>query len=534
VITAIAFDGQDDADDTIEVYVDNEPENSPPGVAITEPDNGDTVSGTIVVWICAWDLDGNDQIVSVWARIDHGEWRNATHNHTDDECSWWYYEWDSTEVEDGWHDIGAIAYDGIAYADIDIEVYVDNTPENHPPGVEITEPDNAETVSGTIMVWICAWDLDGNDQIENVWVRIDWGDLRNATHNHTDDECSWWYYEWNTTEVEDGWHVITAIAFDGQDDADDTIEVYVDNEPENSPPGIRIDEPEDGDAVSGTIVIWMCAWDPDGEEDIENVWVRIDDGDLREATYNNSDDECSYWYYEWDTTEVEDGWHLVRAIVYDGEDDGHFAIEVNVENDVGGIGPIDPALPRKGTYGILILTVALVGIMGAFSALAGTEVGRFALFKFMILPLYTKIRKKDVLDQFVRGEIYGYIKVNPGDNYSTIKKNLELTNGTLTYHLLVLEREGLIKSWSQNGNKYFYPMNVKVPDNGLKSPSIHDSILKSIRESPGITVKDIAAVNGISRQLANYHVRKMAAEGKIELERKSFSKVCYPKELITE
>ena len=53
--------------------------------------------------------------------------------------------------------------------------------------------------------------------------------------------------------------------------------------------------------------------------------------------------------------------------------------------------------------------------------------------------------------------------------------------------------------------------------------------MKSIRESPGISVKDVAAVTGISTQLANYHIRKLALDNKIELERKSFSKVCYPK-----
>ena len=171
----------------------------------------------------------------------------------------------------------------------------------------------------------------------------------------------------------------------------------------------------------------------------------------------------------------------------------------------------------------MMLMVA-VGLIGAVTA---TEVGKFGLMNLIILPLYTKIGKKDILDHFVRGEIYGYIKVNPGDNYTTIKKNLDLNNGTLTYHLSVLEREGLIKSWNHNGHKYFYPKGVRIPGNGVKNPSILDAILKSIKDSPGITVKDIAAITGISRQLANYHVRRLAAEGKIDIERKSLSKVCY-------
>ncbi|UCF08586.1 MAG: winged helix-turn-helix transcriptional regulator, partial [Thermoplasmata archaeon] len=333
-----------------------------------------------------------------------------------------------------------------------------------------------------------------------------------------DGEGQWWYYGWDTTEVEDGWHSVTAVVFDGIDDGHDVIEVNVDNTPENHPPGIVITEPEAGAVVSGTVVIWMNAWDPDGNDQIQDVWVKIDGGHLRNATYHHTDGEGQWWYYEWDTTEVENGWHSITAVAYDGHDDAHHTIEVYVDNE-------DESLMDFLTALILAILAALI----IFSAAATTEVGKFSIFNFIILPLYTKISKKDILDHFVRGEIFGYIKVHPGDNYSTIKKNLELSNGTLTYHLNVLEREGLIKSWSNNGHKYFYPKGVKIPGNGVKNPSIHDAILKAIGDSPGISVSDIAAITGISRQLANYHVRRLAAEGRIELERKSFSKICFEK-----
>ncbi len=524
-VKAIVYDGMDDGHDVIEVFVDNTPENNAPGIEIVEPGHGETVSGTVVIWMVAWDPDGNDQIENVWVRFDGGPLFEATYNHTDAEGQWWYYEWDTTEYEDGWHDVKAIVYDGIDDGHDIIEVYVDNTEENHAPGIEIVEPEHGATVSGTVAIWMVAWDPDGNDQIENGWVRIDSGDLRNATYDHTDAEGQWWYYEWDTTEVDDGWHDITAITYDGIDDASDVIEVFVENTPENNPPGIEITEPEHGATVSGSVVIWMVAWDPDGNDQIQNVWVRIDGGDLRNATYYETDAEGQWWYYVWDTTEVEDGWHDIKATVYDGTDDGHDIIEVYVDNSEPG----STALKRDGEDELL-LALVVAGAVAACSIAALTEVGKFALLSLIFLPLYTKITKKEVLNHFVRGEIFGYIKVHPGDNYTTIKRNLGLKNGTLTYHLGVLEREGLVKSWSHNGYKYFYPKGVKVPGNGVKNPSIYDAILKSIKDSPGISVRDIAAVNGISRQLANYHVRKLAAEGAVELERRSFSKVCYPKE----
>ncbi len=59
---------------------------------------------------------------------------------------------------------------------------------NNPPGVEIVEPAPGSTLTGNVTVWIVAWDPDGNDQIQEVWVQIDGGDTLNATYNHTDAE----------------------------------------------------------------------------------------------------------------------------------------------------------------------------------------------------------------------------------------------------------------------------------------------------------------------------------------------------------
>jgi predicted transcriptional regulator len=522
-IYAKAWDGEDHSGMyVIEVYVQNEEENHAPGIDITSPEDGATVSGVIEIWMVAWDPDGHEEIEMVWVRIDEGEWQETTFVEINGEGSWWVFEWDTTTVEDGWHHIKAKTTDGLLWANDHIEVFVDNEGENSPPGIEITEPVHGSTVSGTVTVWMVAWDPDGNEQIQDVWVRIDGGDLRNATYDHIDAEGQWWYYEWDTTEVEDGWHWIKAIVFDGIDDGHDVIEIIVDNVPENSPPHVDITSPENGDTVFGVVEVEITAWDEDDVHDIEKVYVRIDGGSWEEATFIAYEGDYSYWVFEWDTTTVEDGEHHIYAKAWDGKDHSEEdVIMVIVDNSEGGESPwMSDLLP-------LLLVAAILAV--AAMAFASTEVGTMALMSLIFLPLYTKISKKDVLDHFVRGQIFGYIKVNPGDNYTAIKKNLDLNNGTLTYHLNVLEKEGLIKSWTNGSHKYFYPMGVKIPGNGIKNPSIHDAIMKSIKDSPGISVSDIAAVNGISKQLANYHIRKMAAEGTIELERKSFSKLCYPK-----
>jgi predicted transcriptional regulator len=177
------------------------------------------------------------------------------------------------------------------------------------------------------------------------------------------------------------------------------------------------------------------------------------------------------------------------------------------------------------------LPLAILALFGiAFAGIANTEAGKYWFLKFLILPLYSKLSKKDVLDHFIRGQIYGYLVVHPGDNYTTIKNNLDLTNGTLTYHLDVLEREGFVKSQLRGTRRFYYPKGVKMPDNGTGFPAIKEDIIRRVEETPGITIGDLAGLIGVSRQLTNYHLRALIQEGYVQIERKGMKTRCYPVE----
>ncbi len=82
---------------------------------------------------------------------------------------------------------------------------------NHPPVIEIVEPVDGANVSGVVTIWMVASDMDGNDNITGVWVKIDNGTAQEATYNHTDGEGQWWYFEWDTTLETEDWHSIMAI-----------------------------------------------------------------------------------------------------------------------------------------------------------------------------------------------------------------------------------------------------------------------------------------------------------------------------------
>jgi PKD repeat protein len=163
---------------------------------------------------------------------------------------------------------------------------------------------------------------------------------------------------------------------------------------------------------------------------------------------------------------------------------------------------------------VAVGTLAAVGSTGAF--LAGTDLGRYKFF-MLTLPLYSKISKSAVLDNFTRGRIYEHIRMNPGQHYSGIKDTLELNNGCLTYHLKVLMRNDLIQAHTDGTHKRFYPIGMKV-EKGRPS-NIQDLIFQIIDEHPYISQREIADAIGIDISTVNYHVNIMVGAGIVQSEK---------------
>jgi DNA-binding MarR family transcriptional regulator len=156
-----------------------------------------------------------------------------------------------------------------------------------------------------------------------------------------------------------------------------------------------------------------------------------------------------------------------------------------------------------------------VGIAAFFAA---TEVG-YLSFISLFLPLYVRLKKKDVLSHFTRGQIFGYIQANPGAHYNAIMQDLDLKNGVGAYHLKVLEREGYIKSLKEGIYKRFYPATMRVPEKRLHLSRVQRDILKEIQKRPGVTQKQLSRLLDESKQVVNYHVKILESARLIRLER---------------
>jgi predicted transcriptional regulator len=158
-----------------------------------------------------------------------------------------------------------------------------------------------------------------------------------------------------------------------------------------------------------------------------------------------------------------------------------------------------------------VLTVLIVA--------AVLEPSRYALL-LLILPLYARLHKHEVLDNKTRYALHGLILENPGLHYNEIIREFGLTNGVAAYHLHVLEREGFLRAVRDGTLKRFYSVTTKVPqDRRLTPDQIRDEIVRFVAKTPGINQREIVSELGIGRTVAGYHLKAMVDDGILESSR---------------
>lgn len=181
---------------------------------------------------------------------------------------------------------------------------------------------------------------------------------------------------------------------------------------------------------------------------------------------------------------------------------------------------------NKGPLSAFSLGFGILAIgLGVF-----TESGRYRLLVLftLLLPFYSRIQKEDVLDQFVRGQIYGFIKTNPGVHYNQILRKVGVKNGTLSYHLGVLEKTELIQS-RREGLKYrvFYPTGMNFPKSErFRLTDFQIQIIDSLKRHPGLTQKELARLLGQKPQTINYNIKVLDQAGLVSVEKNGRKTTC--------
>ncbi len=184
--------------------------------------------------------------------------------------------------------------------------------------------------------------------------------------------------------------------------------------------------------------------------------------------------------------------------------------------------------PAPGPSPWLLMGVPLIVAAVCLCAfVGGTEIGLLAFLQLILVPLFVRIKKEHVLDHFTRGQIFGFIKANPGTHYLAIQEHLELENGVLAYHLKVLEREDYIVSVRDGIYRRFYPRHIKIPTRERQLTRVQLDILAALKSNPGTSQNGLARVLGESKQVVAYHMKVLTRAGLVRVERDGQMTKCY-------
>lgn len=155
-------------------------------------------------------------------------------------------------------------------------------------------------------------------------------------------------------------------------------------------------------------------------------------------------------------------------------------------------------------------TAAATGAVAVF--VASFRRGGFAFA--LLAPLYTRIARNSVLEHPLRTRLAETVKEHPGVSFGELQRRLDIAAGQLTHHARVLEDAGVVFSTPHGQERRFF--HVGQPRATPLLPLGERALVELQRAGPR-GLSELARDLGVTRQALHYHVRKLAAEGRVEV-----------------
>jgi WD40 repeat protein len=265
---------------------------SSPGLFVDQPVEGATLSGVIKVTIRATNVSAG----RLFGEMDDGEWIDLGGGQV---CNW---SIDSRNFENGSHVIRVrLEVTGAGFLEERVHVWIFNEYQDLPPTVTMNSPGNGVRLRGTVTVAGTAQD---DHQLVSISLRVDDGDWILLPGQVS------WQIDLNTSELEEGDHVIVARSWDGgQFSPPDWRIVSVHNHLLPSDlPWVSVISPQAGATLSGNVDVVGMANSSTGSV---KVIVLIDD--LEVGSFGGG----GTWNVTVDTTPFADGTHKLRVFAED-------------------------------------------------------------------------------------------------------------------------------------------------------------------------------------------------------------------------
>ncbi|MDP6156526.1 MAG: PKD domain-containing protein [Candidatus Thermoplasmatota archaeon] len=154
------------------------------------------------------------------------------------------------------------------------------------------------------------------------------------------------------------------------------------------------------------------------------------------------------------------------------------------------------------------------------------EPGYFLIILFFGLGLvllllsifyYTRLKSKNILNNKKRQTIVEFINRHPGEHYREIKRQLDMSSGTLRHHLKTLERSNMVSSHREGKYLYYFPYGARKAGHIL-TPA-QKEIVDIIHKEPGATTQQVAEKLGKTRRAVQHHMNDLSDIGVLKVEK---------------
>ena len=137
------------------------------------------------------------------------------------------------------------------------------------------------------------------------------------------------------------------------------------------------------------------------------------------------------------------------------------------------------------------------------------------------LPLAAVSRAHLAVDHPTRLRILSHLEIVPGDSFRSIARSVEVSPGEARHHLNVLMRRGRVREQKGVRRCRYYVNGERNTDRNetfqaywaLRECRLR--VLRAVRDRGAVTPSQVSAALGISRQLASYHLLRLAASGEV-------------------
>jgi DNA-binding transcriptional ArsR family regulator len=488
--------------------------------------DGASVHGTVTISGTATDANRFDILV-VEVNIDDRGWVPVGGVNP------WEYYWETGDEPDGQYTIQARAGDGRLFS----EVATINITVLHPvPGISITPPtgvdsvfpgDNVDLIFKVVNVGtgIGKFILVATT-VPTINAKVTPKEVTIEPGNETDVKVTV-PIDWNTEP-----NTQVTVTLSGKEENDPSIaaqaKVTIDIIPDPARQSVILKEPADGKGKPGEFVTY--------------IFVVRNNGNVPD-TYTISASSPSDWKVTLKIgkdpivggIEIEDGKTVelevnvkipdnakartleTITITVQSDNFDNSKDEKSVQTTVQGKKVSDNVVAIPTPVVSVVATCMVFGVIAGI--IGGTEWGKYGFF-WLLIPLYSRLKKEAVLDNFKRGEINAFIKLNPGTYYNEIKKHLGVSNGVLTYHLNKLEAEGYIKAKNNGRYKHYFPANMRIPKKIIILNELQRGLLKFIGDYKSVTQANISEHFDLPVPTVSRHLRRLLDAEMISVEKR--------------